>query len=434
MRDLLPTEAAQVGRLEAVIASRAERYGYLRVETPTVEDRQVFLRTAGESSDTAGKEMYDVVLHGEGGLALRPEGTAPIARAFLQHGLHRAPQPVRLLYIERFYRGQRPQLLRYREFRQWGLECFGAPEPAADIEIVAFTNGLLQEVGLTDVVLKVNTIGDTASRAAVSEALRAYFEPYSSELDDDCKQRLRTSVLRIFDCKVPHDREIAAGAPKVRELVGEEDKRHFAAVLEGLDRLGVRYEIDDTLVRGFDYYTRTVFEFVLTDPAYTKAGRISVAGGGRYDALVRTMGGPDVAGIGVAGGVEVLHAALVTQGVDLGGEPSADVYVISAQADDVADRHQLAEPLRDAGFTVAVDYTSRPLDRQLESAVKHGAKVVVIRGTPEARGGNVIVRDLAKKEQRITRLAAVVAEVRRHVPQRGKPGLAPPTGGLQSGS
>ncbi len=432
MRDLLPADAAQVERIEAVVGARAERYGYARLETPTVEDRQVFLRTAGETSDTAGKEMYDVALHGEGGLGLRPEGTAPVARAYLQHGLHRVPQPVRLLYIERFYRGQRPQLLRYREFRQWGLECFGAPEPAADLEIVVFTGGLLQEVGLTDVELRINTIGDTASRAAINEALRAYFAKYESELDADCRERLKTNVLRIFDCKVPHDREIAAGAPNVRDLVSDEDKKHFGAVLEGLDRLGVRYEVDDSLVRGFDYYTRTVFEFVLTDPEFTRAGRISVAGGGRYDGLIRTLGGPDVPGVGVAGGIEVLHAALVKQGVPLGDEPVADVYVVSGDAGDIADRHQLAEPLRDAGFSVAIDYTSRPLERQLESAVKHRAKVAVIRGTEEARGGHVIVRVLDKREQRVTRLAAVVAEVRRHVPQRPKPALVPPSGGLQS--
>ena len=432
MRDLLPAEAAQLERIEAVVRARAERYGYLRINTPTVEDRQVFLRPAGEASDTAGKEMYDVALHGEGGLALRPEGTAPVARAYLQHGMHRWPQPVRLLYVERFYRGQRPQLLRYREFRQWGLECFGAPEPGADVEIIVFTNGLLQEVGLADVVLKVNTIGDTASRARVNDALREYFAKYESELDADCRERLRTSVLRIFDCKVPHDREIAAAAPKVRELVSDEDKAHFASVLSALERLGVRYEVDDSLVRGFDYYTRTVFEFILTDPAFTKAGRISVAGGGRYDGLIRTMGGPDVPGVGVAGGVEVLHAALLQQGAALGDENAADVYIVSGEADDVADRHQLAEPLRDAGFSVAVDYSARPLERQLESAVKHKAKVAVIRGTEEARGGHVIVRVLDKREQRVTRLAAVVAEVRRHVPQRPKPALVPPSGGLQS--
>ncbi len=425
MRDLLPAEAAAIGRIEGVIAARAERYGYVRLQTPAVEDREVFLRTSGETSDAAGKEMYEVLQHGQGGLALRPEGTAPVVRAYLQHGLHRTPQPVRLLYMERFYRGQRPQLLRYREFRQWGLECFGAPEPAADIEIIAFTSGLLAELGLTDVVLKVNTIGAESSRPKVKEALTAYFARYESELDADCRERLRGNVLRIFDCKVPHDREIAAGAPKVRDLLGEEDSRHFAAVTEGLDRLGIRYEVDARLVRGLDYYTRTVFELILTDPEFAKAGEIAVAGGGRYDGLVRTMGGPDVPGVGVAGGTEVLHAALVAQGVALGEEPAADVYVVSARADDIADRHQLAEPLRDAGFSVAIDYTARPLERQLESAVKHRAKVAVIRGTEEARGGHVIVRDLTKKEQRVTRLAAVVTEVGRHVPRRAKPTLAP---------
>ncbi len=432
MRDLLPAEAAQIARIEAVVSARAERYGYLRIETPAVEEVAVFLRTAGEASDVGGKEMYQVSLHGQGGLALRPEATAALGRFYLQHGLHRAPQPVRVYCVERMYRGQRPQLLRYREFRQWDIECFGAPEPAADVEVVAFTNGLLQELGLVDVELRINTIGDTASRARVNGSLRAYFEPFEPELDEDCRQRLRTSVLRIFDCKVPRDQAIAAGAPKPRELVSEEDQRHFATVLEGLDRLGVRYEVDDRLVRGFDYYTRTVFEFVLTDPEFTKAGRISVAGGGRYDGLVETMGGPRMPGIGVAGGVEVLHAALVRRGVPLGGEGAPDVYVLSGEPDDIADRHQLAEPLRDAGFRVAIDYTARPLDRQLESAVKHGAKLAVIRGTEEARGGHVIVRNLAKKEQTVKRLAAVVAELRRHVPQYPKPGLQPPSGGLQS--
>ncbi|MDE3101541.1 MAG: histidine--tRNA ligase [Chloroflexota bacterium] len=426
MRDLLPAEAAAFARLEAVIAARAARYGYLAIESPTVEDRDVFLRTAGEASDAAGKEMYDVSLHGEGGLALRPEATAAVTRVYLQHGMHRAPQPVRLYCAERMYRGQRPQLLRYREFRQWDLECFGAPEAAADVEIVAFTSGLLAELGLVDVRLKVNTIGDEASRPRVKETLVEYFSKYESELDASCRERLRTSVLRIFDCKVERDREIAAGAPKVRDLLGEEDTAHFASVLEGIERLGIAYEVDDTLVRGFDYYTRTVFEHILTDPGFAKAGEIAVAGGGRYDGLVRTMGGPQVAGTGVAGGLDVLYEALKQQGVDLGGDPAADVYVVSGEPGDAADRMQLAEPLRDAGFTVAVDYTTRPLDRQLERAVKHGAKVAVIRGTAEARGGNVIVRDLTKKEQRVTRLAAVVTEVGRHVARAPRPTLATP--------
>ncbi|MHB8631440.1 MAG: histidine--tRNA ligase [Candidatus Limnocylindria bacterium] len=423
MRDLLPEEAAGFDRLFAVVGARARRYGYSRIVTPVAEDREVFLRTSGQASDAAGKEMYDVFLHGQGGLGLRPEGTASVARAYLEHGLHRAPQPVRLSYWDPMFRGQRPQKLRFRQFWQWGLECFGAPEPSADVEIIEFTIGLLAEVGLADYRLTVNTIGGAESREQVKEALTAYFRPYRGELDADSKDRLETSVLRIIDSKVPRTREIAAGAPKVVDLISEQDRAHFAAVTDGLDRLGIRYEVDERKVRGLDYYTRTVFEVILTDPEFTRAGEIAVAGGGRYDGLVRTMGGPDVAGVGVAGGVDVLYFALKRQGVQIDESVEAEVYVLSGEPNDGADRLQLAAPLREAGFRVAIDYSKRSLDKQLESAVKHGAKVAVIRGTAESRGGKVIVRDLAAKEQRVTRLAAVVVEVGRHVPRRPKPRL-----------
>src|SRR5258708_27134279 len=191
----------------------------------------------------------------------------------------------------------------------------------------------------------------------------------------------------------------------------------------GLERYCIRDKVDDRKVRGFDYYTRKVFEFILTDPEFTQAGDISVAGGGRYDGLVRTMGGPDRPGTGVAGGVDVLYFALKQQGVKIDESVNADVYVLSGDPDDGADRIQLATPLREAGFRVAIDYSKRSLDKQLESAVKHGAKVAVIRGTEESRGGKAIVRDLVAKEQRVTRLAAVVVEVGRHVPKRPKPRL-----------
>lgn len=423
MRDLLPDEAAAFDALQRVVQARAERCGYPRISTPIVEDAQVFLRTVGETSDVVSKEMFEVSLHGTGGLVLRPEGTAPVTRAYLERGLHRAPQPQRFFYFEAMFRGQRPQLLRYRQFWQWGLECYGAAEPGADLEQIEFTAGLLAEVGLTGYVLKVNTVGETSAQPRIRQALRDYFERYRDQLDADCKVRLDSNVLRIFDCKDPHDRDIAAAAPKLRDLVSAADKVHFAAVSDGLDRLGIAYQIDESLARGFDYYTRTVFEFHLTNPEFTKAGDIAVAGGGRYDGLVRTMGGPETPGVGIAGGVDVLYAALKQEGVRVGQRTEADVYVLSGEQGDGADRLQLAGPLRAAGFTVAIDYSDRSLDKQLESAAKHGARVAVIRGTPEARGGNVIVRDLEKKEQRVTRLAAVVTEVGRHVMKRERPKL-----------
>ena len=427
-RDLLPEEAAAMDALQAVIQARALRYGYPRISTPIIENRDVFVKGVGEGSDIVGYEMYEVGQRGEGGLTLRPEGTAAVVRALLENGLHKSPQPIRLFYWEPMFRGQRPQLLRFRQFWQWGLECYGSPEAAADVEIIDFANGLFAEVGFTAFELEINTIGDEGCQAKLKAALGEYFSKYRDALSPQSQRRLDTNVLRILDSKEPQDREIIAGAPRMKDVLCDDDKKHFAEVQDGLTRLGIEYKVVETLVRGLDYYTRTVSEFVLTDPEFRKGSDIDVAAGGRYDGLVRKMGGPDLSGTGIAGGVDVLYYALKQQGVKVAEEPKADVYVVSGQPDDVADRTQVATPLREKGFRVAIDYSSRALEKQLESAIKHGARVAVIRGTPEARGGNLIVRDLIKKEQRITKLAAVVTEVGRHAPKYPKPTLwTPPT-------
>jgi histidyl-tRNA synthetase len=423
MRDLLPDEAAAFDALQAVTQARALSYGYPRIVTPIVEEREVFLKSVGESSDIVGKEMYDVTYQGQGKLALRPEGTAAVTRALLEHGLHKAPRPVRFFYWEPMFRGQRPQLLRYRQFWQWGLECFGVEEPGADAEIIDFTARLFAEVGLTHYDLEINTLGDARCQSKVKDALTAHFAKNRDALSEDSRRRLDTNPLRILDSKDPRDRELVASAPAFRELLCAEDREHFERVTSALDRLGHRYRVVETMVRGLDYYTRTVFEFVLADPEFKKGGDIAVAAGGRYDGLVETMGGPSMPGVGIAGGVDVLYGALKQEGARVGRETTADVYVLSAETGDGADRLQIADPLRAAGFTVAVDYSDRPLDKQLESAVKHGAKVAVIRGTPEQRGGNLIVRDLITKTQRVTRGGAVVTEVGRHVPRHEPPPL-----------
>src|SRR5712691_10831111 len=393
MRDLLPEEAAAFDALQAVIQARALRYGYPRIVTPSVEDRGVFTKAVGPTSDIAGYEMYDVALHGQGELALRPEGTAAVTRALLQSGLHRTPRPIRFFYSDPMFRGQRPQLLRYRQFWQWGLECFGPEEPAADVEIIDFTARLFAEVGLKNYELELNTVGDAKCQPKVMGALASYFAKNRDALSDESKQRLERNPIRILDSKDPRDRALVAAAPPMHELLCAEDREHFNQVIAGVERLGHPYKVSQTLVRGFDYYTRTVMEFILTDPEFTKAGDIAVAAGGRYNDLVQMLGGPAVQGVGIAGGVDVLYEALKKEGVRMGRETNADVYVLSAEKGDGADRLQIADPLRQAGFNVAIDYSDRPLDKQLESAVKHGAKVAVIRGTPEARGGNVIVRD-----------------------------------------
>ena len=420
MRDLLPEEAAGFDTLAAVVEARALRYGYARIVTPVVEERRVFIKTTGESSDIVSKEMYEVRLGGEGDLVLRPEATPAIARAFLNAGLHKAPRPQRFYAYEPMFRGQRPQKLRFRQFWQWDIECFGAEEAAVDVEIIEFTHGLMSELGLTGFEIQLNTIGDAKCRAQVRESLRTYFTQHLSALSPTSQRRVETNVLRVLDSKEPQDRAVVEGAPSIQELLCEEDRAHFSAVQEGLTGLGVPFRVVPTLVRGLDYYTRTVAEFVLTAPEYDG---IAVAGGGRYDGLFSTMGAEDMPGTGIAGGVDVLYNALKQEGVTVAEEPKADVYVISAQPDDVVNRQQLAAPLRAAGFTVAIDYSTRTLDRQRESAVKHGAKILIVAGTPESRGGYVIVRDLGAKEERKTRLAAVVTEVKRHVAPHAIPTL-----------
>jgi histidyl-tRNA synthetase len=423
MRDLLPEEAAGFDALAAVARARAERYGYARVITPVVEERTVFIKTTGESSDIVSKEMYEVRLGGEGDLTLRPEATPAIARAFLNAGLHKSTRPQRFFAYEPMFRGQRPQKLRYRQFWQWDLECFGADEAAVDIEIIDFTNGLFQEVGLRGYEIRLNTIGDDKCRAKVRDTLAAYFRKHLDALSEVSKRRVETNVLRVLDSKEPQDRNVVDGAPKILDLLCADDQAHFASVQEGLTTLGIEFKVTPTLVRGLDYYTRTVVEFHLTAPEFEG---IAVAGGGRYDGLFRTMGAEDMPGTGIAGGMDVLYYALKEEGTKVAEDPKADVYVISAQPDDVVNRMSLAAGLRAKGFAVAIDYSKKPLEKQRESAVKHGAKVLIIAGTPESRGGYVIVRDVRAKEERKTRLAAVVTEVGRHVKPRSIPALYRP--------
>src|SRR5256886_5493178 len=254
------------------------------------------------------------------------------------------------------FRGQRPRLLRHRQFWQWGLECFGAEEPLADVEIIDVTARLFAEVGLRNYELELNTIGDAKCQPKVKEALAAYFAKNRDALSDESKERLERNPMRILDSKDPKDRALVAAAPQMHALLCAADREHFAKVIAGIERLGHPYKVAQTLVRGLDYYTRTVFEFVLTDPEFTKSGDIAVAAGGRYNDLVQTLGGPAGQGVGIAGGVDALHAAVEEEGVRMGRATEADVYVLSAEKGDGADRLQIADPLRQAGLNAADAY------------------------------------------------------------------------------
>ena len=394
-RDLLPEESPRWERVEATARALARRYAFQRIETPLFERVELFARGLGESSDAVEKEMFRV-----GGArgseeeraewALRPEPTAGIVRAYVEHGMHVRPGPLRLTTIGPMFRYDRPQAGRYRQFTQWDVEVIGDAGPAVDAELVELAHRFYREVGLTDVVARINSIGDATCRPAYREALIAYFGEHASRLTDDSRRRLEVNPLRVLDDR-NLDPEIGAGAPKSVDHLCDACREHFTAVLAILDALGLAYEVDHRLVRGLDYYTRTSFEFYA---AGREGQQDALGGGGRYDGLVELLGGPSTPGIGFGIGIDRTVLAMEAAG----GEVPAGEQLIAVlgATDDLPARLRLATELRDAGLAVRPDGSMRKLGRQLESASKAGARWAVIIGD-QAR---LTLRDLASGEQR----------------------------------
>jgi histidyl-tRNA synthetase len=394
-RDLLPEETGAWSRVEEVARDLARRYDFERIEIPLFERVELFARGLGESSDAVEKEMFRVA--GAQGSeeeaapwALRPEPTAGVVRAFIEHGMHVRPGPLRLTLIGPMFRYDRPQAGRYRQFTQWDVEVIGDAGPAVDAELVELAHGFFAEVGLTDVVAHVNSIGDERCRPAYREALIGYFGRHLGRLSDDSRRRLEVNPLRVLDDK-DLDPELADGAPKSADHLCDECRGHFRRVLELLDGLGVRYVVDHRLVRGLDYYTRTAFEFYV---AGREGQQQALGGGGRYDGLVELLGGRPTPGIGFGIGLDRTVLAMQEQGV----EPPAGrplVAVVGPQ-DDAAARLRVATALRADGIRTRVDGSSRKLGRQIEGAAKVGARWAVIVGEQ----GRLALKDLGSGEQR----------------------------------
>jgi histidyl-tRNA synthetase len=359
------------------ILREAERlcraYGYRPIATPVFEDTELFARTSGQGSDVVQKEMYTFVDRGERSLTLRPEGTAPIARAYIQHGLHREPQPQKLFTIVPMYRYARPQRGRYREHWHLSVEAIGSADPAVDAELIQLYDALLGALGVTDYRLELNSIGDRNCRPQYVESLVAWLEANDSRLDDDAREKKTTSPLRVFDVKNPDVRAALAEAPTIEEFLCDDCREHFAAVREYLDAYGVAYEVVPTLVRGLDYYTRTTWEFVGPE----ESAQSSISGGGRYDYLVEEIGGPATPGVGFGAGIERLHLALG----DVPPEPEAiDVFF---SWNEETDRGRMLACLAEArrrGLAADTDYAGRSLKGQLTQAERLGAAVTVFAG------------------------------------------------------
>ena len=388
-RDLLPADCRSHAHVEDVCRRIAERYGYGEIRTPVLEATQVFSRTLGDATDVVQKEMYTFDDRNGDSITLRPENTAGVARALLSNGLLDA-MPLRLHYAGAMFRHERPQKGRYRQFHQTGVELFGVAEPLGDVEVITLARDVLDELGLLqDTVLEINTLGDAASRQDHMRALLAYFNDHRSRLSGISVKRLERNPLRILDSKEQSDRDLIAEAPVIFEYLSDDARRFFDEVLEGLDTLSIACHVNPRIVRGFDYYCHTAFEFVTA-----KLGaQGTVIGGGRYDGLMEQMGGPPVPGVGWASGIERLAL--------LAGEPPGPrrpIAIIGLGEPATRKALVMAHQLRGKGHPVDLGYRGN-LRRRMQRAHKVGASHAVILGDTELARGIALVRDLDSGEQ-----------------------------------
>jgi histidyl-tRNA synthetase len=369
--DILPSEQP----LWQLVTEEAEQlchlYGYRKIVTPGIEDTELIARTAGEGSDIVQKELYTFEDRGGRSLTLRPEATAPICRAYLEHGLHHDPQPVKLYTVGPMWRYDRPQKGRYREHWQLSVEAIGTDDPAVDAEIIQLYDELLRRLGVRGYRLELNSIGDSNCRPAYLERLEAWLDEHDAELDEEVRAKRRTSPLRVFDVKGERMQQVLASAPKIGESLCDACRDHFEAVRRFLDTYGVAYEVTPTLVRGLDYYTRTTFEFV--DEAI--GAKDTICGGGRYDGLIEQIGGPPTPGIGFGAGIERLLLSLGERGVE---PPGIDVFFIASGG---ADRRAIAAAmaeLRRRDISSEMDYADRSMKGQRTQAGRLKARRVVV--------------------------------------------------------
>jgi histidyl-tRNA synthetase len=411
-RDLLPDERAVLARLERIARDLAARYGYREMETPLFEQSAVFERGIGAVTDVVEKELFRVApSRGEERerWALRPEATAGICRAYVEHGLRTLPQPLKVSLVGPMFRYDRPQAGRYRQFWQWDVEAIGDSGPAVDAEIIELAARFYAEAGLADVELLLNSIGDPACRPAYVTELVAYFERHAEALPEPERARLATNPLRLLDSKDPAMAALVAAAPRMMDHLCAPCAAHFGAVQGHLEALGLAYRLEPTLVRGLDYYTRTAFEF------YRRGGegqQQALGGGGRYDGLIELLGGRPTPGTGFAIGLDRVALGLEAAGVPASTAATPLAVVVGADPEATAERLALATSLRAGGLAVSSDLSRRRLGRQLEAAVREGARFAVIVGDELAEGA-VQLRDLQAASQKLVALEDLAALLRR---------------------
>lgn len=388
--DLLPKESCKTQYIEAAVREIAENYGFLEMRTPVFEHTELFQRSVGETTDVVQKEMYTFEDKGGRSITLRPEGTSGAARAFLEHGLFNDALPQKIYYLTSCYRYEKPQAGRLREFHQFGVESFGAGTPAADAEIISLAHAVFRYLGVQNLTLEINSIGCPECRKKFQEALKAYFESYREQLCDTCKSRLERNPMRILDCKSPVCSEIAAGAPKILDFLCDDCRAHFDAVQRYLGAMDIEFTVNPTIVRGLDYYTRTVFEFVSSEIG----AQGTVCGGGRYDGLLEELGGKPMPACGFGMGIERLLLLMEAQGVPFPEPKKCDVYLVSMGEEAGLKAAALAEQLREEGLSAQFDTVGRGLKAQMKYADKIGAAYTVVLGDAELESRRVNLKNM----------------------------------------
>ena len=392
--DVLPDDWPARRAVEATARRILEAAGYRQIETPTFEATELFARGVGESTDIVQKEMYTFDDAGGRSLTLRPEGTAPVCRAYLEQGMHKLAQPVKLWYLSSFFRQEKPQAGRYRQFWQIGAEAIGSDDPAVDGELILLLHAILEELGVRDVRLRLGSLGSPAARAEYRRLLQEHLRAHADDLSAEVRARIDLNPLRAFDSDHPGTKRVMQGAPRLVDHLAPEDAEHFAAVRALLDAASVPYEVDPRLVRGMDYYTRTVFEFT-SDALGAQSG---VAGGGRYDGLIEMIGGPPTPANGWAAGIErILLAAEPPRAP----APVVDLYVASAKDNGRVGAFALATEARRAGLAVQQELAGRSLKGQLKQADRLGARYVAILGDE-----GISLKDMQSGEQETVQSAS----------------------------
>ncbi len=393
--DVLPKQSYRWQFIENIMREESRAYGFREIRTPVFEHTELFARGVGQTTDVVQKEMYTFDTKGGESVTLRPEGTAGAARAVLEHALENEGLPIKASYFVSCYRYEKPQAGRLREFHQFGIEEYGTQSPLADAEVICLAQSVLDRLGLGDVRLEINSIGCPTCRAKYNEALRAYFSQYQDQLCPTCLTRLEKNPMRLLDCKSPEDHKIAEGAPKITDYLCEECEDHFGEVKRYLDSAGVAYTVNPTIVRGLDYYTKTVFEFI-TDSIGAQG---TVCGGGRYDGLIEELGGKHLPSLGFAMGLERLLMVMDAQGVEIPQPEPCALYIATMGDAAKVKAFSLLSRVRACGLTAETDVVGRGLRAQMKYADKIGAAYSVVLGDNEIAENKAKVKNMNSGEQ-----------------------------------